>query len=154
MINSIHIGKLDVAVDVDFSSLPEISKAFIIEYGLKQYLNDAHAGIKREEKDDEGIELFSSDAEFHKAVTDSVAERISNLSAGVFNSRVGGIRDPFKAECKSIAESMLSKEQRKLKGAERNAAIGIILNGGKAEAIQKMARNRIEELELLQDAGV
>ena len=38
---SIYISKADKVLSVDFDSLPEVSKRFIIEYGLKQKLNDA-----------------------------------------------------------------------------------------------------------------
>lgn len=39
----IYISKADAFLEVDFDAMPENAKAFIIEYGLKQKLNDKGA---------------------------------------------------------------------------------------------------------------
>jgi hypothetical protein len=60
------------AVDIDWDALPEASKSFAINYGLKQYIADGVAGALDQVDFDEGI-----------------AARIANLSSGDF-SRKGG----------------------------------------------------------------
>ena len=39
----VQIRKINAQVEVDFDALPETSKAFVIDYGLKQLLNDSVA---------------------------------------------------------------------------------------------------------------
>ena len=39
----VQIRKINTQVEVDFDALPETSKCFVIDYGLKQLLNDAVA---------------------------------------------------------------------------------------------------------------
>ena len=42
---NILIKKVQETVEVDFDNLPEISKQYLIEYGLKQRLNDCHSSL-------------------------------------------------------------------------------------------------------------
>ena len=48
---NINIAKAGQEIVIDWAGLPEVSKAYIIRYGLTQALNDAHAGIKSTETD-------------------------------------------------------------------------------------------------------
>lgn len=43
---TVAVDKADFLEEIDFSGLPEVSQQFIIAYGLRQYLNDAVAGVK------------------------------------------------------------------------------------------------------------
>jgi hypothetical protein len=83
---SIRIAKFDQSVDVDWDALPLESKRYIIEYGLRQNLNDRVAG---ESEALAGMTL--------------VVDRVTNLMSGEF--RVGGGResDPVKSEAKRLA---------------------------------------------------
>lgn len=51
MVYNIAINKANEIVKVDFDSLPDNVKAHIIEYGIKQKLNDKHSQVKSDEKD-------------------------------------------------------------------------------------------------------
>lgn len=66
----IYIKKADKVVDVDWNAFNDDVKNHIIEYGLKQKLNDAHSHIKA--SDDKAAEL---------AITE-VDRVLSNLYAG------------------------------------------------------------------------
>lgn len=88
-----------VAVDIDFEALPEASRTFVIEYGLKQYIQDgaatpAHVMAKKgEPKDDKGRLLV--DGKPVKKAEDVIAdekregvlERIDNLLNADFSRR-------------------------------------------------------------------
>lgn len=50
MVYNISINKAAQSVQVDFASLPDNVKSHIIEYGIKQKLNDKHSQIKADDK--------------------------------------------------------------------------------------------------------
>jgi hypothetical protein len=39
--HTINVNKIARSVEIDFDALPEASKAFVVNYGLKQLLNDS-----------------------------------------------------------------------------------------------------------------
>ena len=75
-----------VAVDVDFADLPEASRAFIIEYGLKQYIQDGAAVSKTFASGDrKGV--AKTEAEIAEEKAAGVKERLENLASGEFTRR-------------------------------------------------------------------
>jgi hypothetical protein len=79
---SISINKIGVAVDVDFGALPEVSQQFIINYGLRQVLNDAHASIQ--------LRDFPEGEGFKDAVENAVNTRLGALVSGDLTTKRGG----------------------------------------------------------------
>jgi len=75
---TIPITKADTNLTVDWDSLPEVSKQFIIAYGLKQKLNDAgsSATVKELGKEEAAAQSLS--------VAESILE---NLQKGIVNMR-------------------------------------------------------------------
>lgn len=45
-IYTIRIAKTNQTLEIDFKTLPEATKQYVIQYGLKQCLNDAHSAFK------------------------------------------------------------------------------------------------------------
>lgn len=79
------------SVELDWAALPEASKAYIIGYGLKQALNDAHASVKT-----------LSEA---KGLVD---KRLDQLIAGnPPTARTGSGKDALTRECENIAAAQL-----------------------------------------------
>lgn len=75
-----------VAVDIDFATLPEASQAFVIEYGLKQYIQDGAAVSKTfTDKDRKG--QAKTEAEIEAEKREGVEERLANLVSGEFSRR-------------------------------------------------------------------
>lgn len=64
-------------VEVDFAKLPEVTQAFIIEYGAKQYLADGVAGAESQVEFEEGI-----------------ATRLAKMAAGECGVRTKSERGP------------------------------------------------------------
>lgn len=75
-----------VPVNIDTSSLPEESLAFVLEYGLKQYIADGAAVSKAFISGDRKGELKTDD-EIAAEKQDGVLERIENLQTGEFVRR-------------------------------------------------------------------
>lgn len=91
----INIAKLDSQVEVNFESLPETSKAYIVAYGLRQCLNDSIAA-----KDLVG-----------KAASDKIESRLAALADGSIGVRAAAQpRDPLAAMALSIAKKLLAKK--------------------------------------------
>lgn len=96
----INIAKANHATfDVAWDELPEVSKNYIIRYGLTQALNDAHASIKA--TDDNADEKALALAEV----------RLKALLEG--NPPSVGARAQSKPEWYAIAEEMLGVALRK-----------------------------------------
>ena len=85
---NIFIKKLDKTLEIDFDTLPEATKSYVINYGLKQTLNDSIAGATKAEA--EGL----------------LAARLDALLAGTCGQRAvgGGI-----GELERIAKSIVKK---------------------------------------------
>lgn len=76
-----------VPVAIDFSALPEASQLFVVEYGLKQYIQDGAAVSK---KDSDGNEKSEQDIANEKR--EGVEERVANLQAGEFTRRSTAVK--------------------------------------------------------------
>lgn len=83
---TISLKKAETNVFVDFANMPEVSKAHILEYGLRQILNDAMASAK----DKDEAESFAM-------------KRLGNLMTGTLRASPNREADPVKAEAVRIA---------------------------------------------------
>ena len=102
MIYKIAINKANEAVEVDFANLPENVQKHIIEYGIKQKLNDKHSQIKSDEKDAPAL------------VMELVQALLSDWEAGkVAASRSGGVTSLEKVIHRLF---LVSLEQTKFQG--------------------------------------
>lgn len=75
-----------VACAVDFATLPDESKRFVIEYGVRQYLNDG-AAVSKLFTDKERKGLAKTDDEIAQEKREGVEERLENLRLGEFTRR-------------------------------------------------------------------
>lgn len=88
---TITIAKANTQLEVDFEALPEASRAYIINYGLTQCLNDAAASIPKD------------DAKVGELTMAKVGKKMDALVSGTV--RVAGVRvgDPIKARAIELA---------------------------------------------------
>lgn len=97
------IGKTGQTVSVDFDSLPDNAKAYIVHYGFKQALNDAHSAFT--------IGKGDCTAEM---IMEIVGEKLQAIVSGELNVRSGGrIGDPVRAEAIGEAEKIVKNAVRK-----------------------------------------
>lgn len=91
MPHSIRVAKLDRDFTVDFDNLPENAQSFLIEYGIRQKLNDAISGLDMNKPNAEadGVEKINA--------------VIAALVAGEIRLMGGREGDPVKAEAKRLA---------------------------------------------------
>lgn len=93
---TIHVNAVDRDITVDWDSMPETAREFVIQYGLRQKLNDCHvSGETPDEK--------------NAAVDKTVAALMSG------DIRVGAARagDPVSAEAKRLARGLATERFRK-----------------------------------------
>lgn len=81
----VKIAKIDMNLRVDWDKLSESTRKGIIEYGLRQLLNDAHAAIALKDGDTEA-EARTKRAEIEAAVN----KRLDALEAGTYRFGSGG----------------------------------------------------------------
>lgn len=107
---TIKINKTGKNVEIDSGELPENVTTFLMEYGLKQLLNDSHSQVvwKRKAPSADGIQFsympddmqdesaFDKDV-FKKArraykddVTQAVADKVTQLQNGILSARKSG----------------------------------------------------------------
>lgn len=98
--HTITIAKAAKNVVVDFDALPDVSKAYIIEYGLRQSLNDATASLKRDE--------YKTDGEFQDAALAVAEKKLAGILSGELRQSVGRIGDPIEAEYMRLAIAAIS----------------------------------------------
>lgn len=98
----ISVAKAQETFAIHFAELPAASQAFVIEYGLKQLLNDSTASLK---VGNEGIESIEDLKEF---ATNAAQGKIDALEAGTIGTRATAERDPFKAAMREGAIKMLN----------------------------------------------
>lgn len=111
----VYIEKGAQSVEVSFEELPAISQTKVIEYGLKQLLNDACAPVKLRGADEGKIDGLRSEA------MGLVAKRLDNLKAGVLRStRVAGGGDPVAREAFKIALGKVQKAKGFLAWVAKN----------------------------------
>jgi hypothetical protein len=75
-----------VPVNVDVESLPATSVAFIMEYGLRQYIQDG-AAVSKVYTTKERKGEVKTDEEIEAEKADGVKERVENLLSGEFTRR-------------------------------------------------------------------
>jgi hypothetical protein len=80
-----------VPIALKFADLPEVAQLFVVEYGLKQYIQDGAAVSKKENegKDDERVR---SPEEIATLKIEGVNERVANLQAGEFTRRSSAVK--------------------------------------------------------------
>jgi len=97
-----------VPCNVAFADLPDESQRFVIEYGIKQYLNDGAAvSLVFTTKERKGEK--KTDAEILAEKQDGVTERLENLRTGEFTRRGSGApkMTPEEKERYSIVQARL-----------------------------------------------
>ena len=77
---SIFIPKCGKSVDIDFSALPEVVQQHIIEYGLKQKLNDCHSQFTEK----------SGDKDYQEKAWTMVEKTVEALKAGEIRQAKAG----------------------------------------------------------------
>lgn len=161
---NIRISKAGKSIEVDFDSLPQVSKDFIIQYGLKQKLNDKGAGETIKEL---GAEEAGSRAWI---LANQIVDGFKEGKITVRNS-VGKmtleerclqtiIRKVFKAVCKSSLEKEVDKSNEallqriaKTKSSTPEAILTKIkpLVDSEIEAERKKQEEAVDFDELLED---
>lgn len=117
---------------IDYKALPEVSQEFVIQYGLKQILNDCHSDLKQAD--------FETPEAFKKAVDDVVADKIANLQEGKL--RVNGERlDPIAKAMLDIAIIGLKKAKGLTTKAATEAAKALDL-----EAVPGLREKAVKHL--------
>lgn len=100
--NVVKIGALNETREVDFAALPANSQAFVIQYGLKQLLNDALvSGENVEEK--RGLVDKKLDG-LRSGNLRSTAERSDALQAEVNKIALKLARDKFRKDGKKLVD--------------------------------------------------
>ena len=111
---NITIAKTGQSIEIDFAALPANSQDFIINYGLRQILNDCHSSLT--------IKGWEGDkADFDKAVMEAVEEKFGAIMSGDLTIRGTGeprIVDPVEKEVRAIARAEI---ETKLQGANLSA---------------------------------
>lgn len=84
---SVNVKKCEQIVELDFDSLPQVSKDYLIMYGLKQRLNDCHSQEKDPKKAWEIVQgvvagLKSGEVKATRQATD---KNLAHLLADVAN---------------------------------------------------------------------
>lgn len=93
-----------VACNIEWDSLPEVSRTFVIEYGLRQYIQDGAAVMK---KDEDGNPRPADDIAADKKA--GVEARLANLASGEFARRsTKAPVDPAERERLAIIRADLS----------------------------------------------
>lgn len=101
-VRTINIGKADTDIQVDLSTLPPASLVYLVDYGLKQSLNDAAAA--------------ETEAELVMA---KVNKRLDALRDGTIRIHAGRTGDSVKAEAIRIAMRHAPKEVKATKDAKQ-----------------------------------
>lgn len=115
-VKTFTFGTESETVNIDFNQLPETAQAFIINYGLTQYLNDGAAVGKDE---------YETEAERNAAKVAGIRTRADKLRAGTMSVRGGGTRttDPRQKVMRDVATEILrayfkSQDMKMPKGEE------------------------------------
>jgi CRISPR/Cas system CMR-associated protein Cmr5 small subunit len=107
---TINIAKAAKSLSVDFAALPENSQQYIIEYGLRQTLNDATASLKKED--------YANEAAFNEAALGVAQKKLDGILSGELRQQAGRIGDPVEAEFMRLAvvavSNVIVKKGKKL----------------------------------------
>jgi hypothetical protein len=98
----------NVPCRVVFADLPEESQRFVVEYGIRQYLNDG-AAVSKLHTDKERRGIAKTELEILNEKQDGVTERLANLQSGEFTRRGTGAAKmtPEEKERYSIVQARL-----------------------------------------------
>jgi hypothetical protein len=78
MLFNMTVSKIDESVDFDWTTLPESSQRYVVQYGLNKSINDCHASIKRSDYADGP----DGDTEWRTDVRDAAFKRIEQIRSG------------------------------------------------------------------------
>lgn len=142
----VRVAKADASFPIDFDALPEASRRFLVEYGLRQKLNDTVSDPKYK------------DAKLaHAAVTDT----IDGLESGDFRRGGGGgpRLSPVEVAMRQlVVDALVAKGHKKADATkaapgviERSAPEAVAAIREKAEALVAKARNALDGIELTLD---
>ena len=103
---TIIINKTGESVAVGFDGLPEVSKAFVINYGLRRILNDYHSSVQAKD--------YPELADFHKAVMEAVRGKLAALESGQLTTRRASAEpvDPIGKIAYRMAKETVAKALR------------------------------------------
>lgn len=152
----VSIKKLEQSVDVDFEALPDVSRNFIINYGLKQVLNDAHSSCVWKAKDGSLPYVEESDGDTSKAsnswkaaVLAAVQVKIAALESGDISTRKAAV--PDRPETAVIVD-WLSYDKNVTKKAVRAAikehGLQMFLEAYGEDKVAKEVKARAKRIEL------
>ena len=107
----ITVDKANTSYEIDFDSLPEVSRNRVISYGLTQLMSDAAASVATTVSvDGRRIALKGNDlAKAYVSAKALVDQRIADLTAGILRRVREG--DPVSAEAKRIAIRLVNKSE-------------------------------------------
>lgn len=128
---TVRLGKTDHSVEVAIDDLPEHVRVYLMNYGLKQCLNDAAAGGKDE---GEKIALFD--------------KRLDNLRAGALRAQREGL-SPLARHARDIAT-----EYAKRKGLKDDALKAWVAKAVASDVIRDMAQKRLEAEAAMPEIGL
>lgn len=137
------INKTQETKTIDMAAMPEVSKEFIFNYGLRQILNDCHSSVQRKD--------FKTDDEFIAAVTAAVDKKLAGIMAGELTSRRAGSEpiDPVERETlrliKDAIKAQITKQGKKAKEFDIPALAQTLLESSKAEPFRKQAKKNLAE---------
>lgn len=153
----------NVPCHVVFHTLPEASQRFIIEYGIRQYLQDGAAVSKTFLSGDRKGET-KTEAEIAEEKAEGVRERLENLRQGEFTRRsaAGPKMTPEEKERDRIVMDRLTKAVKamgkampKATGKDANPALLAQLKARYYEknkaAIDKEVARRMKDAEKVED---
>lgn len=125
-VRNIGIGKADQTIDVDLSAMPIASLVYLVDYGLKQSLNDAAANETEPD-----------------LVMAKVNKRLDALRNGSIRMTGGRIGDSVKARAVQIAMKHAPTDVKKTKDAKalRAWALGAIARN---PAFMSLAQSQLD----------
>jgi len=119
-------------VEIDFAALPEASQAFVVTYGLKQYLADGAAGAENHDQLVEGVnarveKLLSGDLSRArgegKVAVDSETGRALKLAKDAIRLKAKAAKVTLpKEKVAAMAETLVEKDGSYRKEAKRQLA--------------------------------
>lgn len=147
---SIMHGATKTLLEVDFDALPEVSKQYIIAYGLKQKLNDCYAQHKADGADPEtclGISknmleaLAQGDIGKRQSQSDPAEKELLEILKTVAKAKIAGLKTGkmTKADLVQALAKVLGKDEAR------------ILEHFSEKARESLAKKEAERKELLKD---
>ena len=113
---TVVVAKTGDSFEYDWDTLPEASREFVIDYGLRQYVNDGHAGAT--------VKAFPNETERLAAAREGAAERDTNIRAGNFARKA---RMPVDVEAAFARKMNVSVERlREIMAANQPMAVAVM----------------------------